>query len=163
MISANPPVLWLTPFGQATQYATIHDMEGFKVFISHSAEDAWVAQQIGRRIREDCGAMTFLDVDDIAVGDNFMQRLHQELLSAQELVALFTPWSARRPWVWIEIGAAWVQKKRVVAVLYGLTIEQFEVVTEGKGIFEELHILQLNDFNRYLNELRSRVAEVNDD
>jgi len=116
-----------------------------------------VAQQIGRRIREDCGATTFLDVDDMAVGDNFMQRLHAELQQAQELVALFTPWSARRPWVWIEIGAAWVQKKRVVAVLYGLSIERFEEVAGGKGIFDELQILQLNAFARYLSELQARV------
>ena len=64
----------------------MNDMEGFKVFISHSAEDSWVAQQIGRRIREDCGASTFLDVDDIAAGDNFMQRIHAELRQARELV-----------------------------------------------------------------------------
>ena len=58
-------------------------MEEFKVFISHGAEDSWVAQQIGRRLREDCGVDTFLDVDVIAVGDNCMQRLHTELQQAQ--------------------------------------------------------------------------------
>ena len=132
------------------------------MFISHGAEDSWVAQQVGRRIREDCGATTFPDVDDMAVGDNFMQRLHAELQQAQEVVALFTPWPAHRPWVWIEIGAAWIQKKRVVAVLYGLSMEQFEEVAGGKGIFDELHILQLNAFARYLSELQARVAEVSD-
>ncbi len=137
-------------------------MNGFKVFISHGTADLWIAQQMGRRIREDCGAETFLDVDDIAVGDNFMQRIHVELQQAQELVALFAPWSARRSWVWVEIGAAWFQQKRVVAVLHGLTIDEFEEVAEGKGIFEEHHILQLNAFDHYLNELQVRVAEVND-
>ena len=139
----------------------MNDTEGFKVFVSHGTEDSWVAQQMGRRIREDCGASTFLDVDDVALGDNFKQRIHAELRQAQELVALFTPWSARRAWVWIEIGAAWAQEKRVVAVLYGLSVAQFEEVAGGKAVFENLHILQLNNFDRYLIELRARLLEAN--
>ena len=139
----------------------MNDTQGFKVFVSHGAEDSWVAQQMGRRIREDCGASTFLDVDDVASGDNFKQRIHAELREAEELVALFTPWSARRSWVWIEVGAAWVQEKRVVAVLHGLSVAQFEEIAGGKAVFEDLHILQLNHFDRYLTELRARVLEAN--
>ena len=91
-----------------------------------------------------------------------MQRLHAELQQSQELVALFTPWSARRSWVWIEIGAAWLQQKRVVAVLHGLTIEEFEEIAGGRGIFEEHHIIRLNAFSHYLIEVQSRIAEAND-
>ena len=138
------------------------ETETFKIFVSHSAADAWVARQMGRRISEDCGASIFLDVDDVASGDNFKERIHAELRLARELVALFTPWSARRSWVWVEVGAAWAQEKRVLAVLYGLTVAQFEEVAGGKAIFEDLHIIDLNDFDRYLSELSARVSEVND-
>ena len=138
----------------------MNDMLRFKVFVSHGAADSWVARQIGRRIREDCGADTFLDVDDIASGDNFKERIKEELQQAQELVVLFTPWSVTRSWVWLEVGAAWLLEKRVIAVLHGLSITQFEELAGGKSIFENINILDLNDFDRYLTELQSRVSEA---
>ena len=138
----------------------MNDMLKFKVFVSHGTADSWVARQMGRRIREDCGADTFLDVDDIASGDNFKERILAELYQAQELVVLFTPWSVTRSWVWIELGAAWMHGKRVVGVLYGLSITQFEELAGGKAIFEDLNILDLNGFDRYLTELQSRVSEA---
>jgi hypothetical protein len=45
-----------------------------KVFLSHGAHDAWVAKQMARRIDE-CGAETFLDVNDIETGDEFKSRI----------------------------------------------------------------------------------------
>ena len=139
----------------------MNDSVRFKVFVSHGMEDSWVARQIGRRIHEDCGANTFLDVDDVASGDNFKERIYSELREAQELVALFTPWSAERSWVWIEIGTAWIQGKRLLAVLHGLSVTDFEKLNGGKAVFEDLHILKLNDFHRYLTELNTRVSEAN--
>jgi hypothetical protein len=115
----------------------------YKVFVSYGSVDAWIARQMGRRIRDDCGALTFLDVEEVASGDNFKQRVHSEIRTAHELVALFTPWSARRSWVWIEVGAAWAQEKRVIAVLHGLSISEFEEIAGGKGVFEDIHIIQL--------------------
>ncbi len=141
----------------------MNDMLQFKVFVSHGTTDSWVARQIGRRIREDCGADTFLDIDDVASGENFKERIHAELHQAQELVVLFTPWSVTRSWVWIEVGAAWAQGKRVIAVLHGLSITQFEELAGGKAIFENINILELNDFDRYLTELQSRVSEADND
>ena len=141
----------------------MNDMLRFKVFVSHGTTDSWVARQIGRRIREDCGADTFLDIDDVASGENFKERIHAELHQAQELVGLFTPWSVTRSWVWIEVGAAWAQGKRVIAVLHGLSITQFEELAGGKAIFENIDILELNDFDRYLTELQSRVSEADND
>lgn len=134
--------------------------EKYKVFLSHGSADAWVARQMGRRIRDDCGVLTFLDLEDIASGDDFKRRVHAEIRLASELVALFTPWSARRSWVWIEIGAAWAQEKRIVAVVYGMSIPDLESIAGGKGVFEDLHIIHLNEFNLYISELKARVGEV---
>ena len=83
-------------------------------------------------------------------------------MAARELVALFTPFSALRPWVWIEVGGAWLLDKRVIAVLHGLSVAEFDEISRGKGVFEDIHIVQLNDFDRYLDELSTRVAEDRD-
>lgn len=79
------------------------------VFVSHSGEDTWVARQVARCIA-DCGAKPFLDQADIAVGADFEEDIREFLDQADELVVLFTPWSLERPYVWVEIGAAWIRR-----------------------------------------------------
>ena len=83
------------------------------VFISHSGTDTWVAQQIAREI-EACGAVPFLDEANIAVGDDFEDRILDALEESKELVVLLTPWSLSRPYVWAELGAAWVRRIPII-------------------------------------------------
>jgi TIR domain len=128
-----------------------------RVFISHGKLDSWLASQIAARVRL-CGSTTFLDETDIAKGDDFKKRIHAEIVKCSELVALFTPWSAQRFWVWVEVGAAWGQGKRVVAVLYGVTVDDLERLGGSKAILEDINIVQLNDFEAYLAELAQRCA-----
>ncbi len=134
-------------------------MEGgpYKVFVSHGSDDTWVASQLAKCIQE-TGAIAFLDETNIPKGANFKQVIHQEIASSDELVALFTPWSAARSWVWVEIGAAWGQNKPVIAVFYGMTVEDLEGSKQGKAILEDINVLQLNGIARYLNELGNRVS-----
>jgi TIR domain len=128
----------------------------YKVFVSHGKEDSWLAAQIARSIRE-CGASTFLDETDIQKGDNFKQLIHREIAESKELIALFTPWSAQRFWVWTEVGAAWMQEKRVIAVLYRITVPELEKLGGSKAVLEDINILDLNNLDSYLRELRQRV------
>ena len=129
------------------------------VFISHGKADAWVAGQMARCVR-DCGATTFLDETDIAKGDDLKARIYKEISNCNELVALFTPWSASRFWVMAEVGAAWGQGKRVIAILYGLSVTQLEDIGGSKGVFEDINILPLLEFDSYISELSARVTET---
>lgn len=131
----------------------------YKVFVSHGSHDLWVAAQIAKSIKE-IGADTFLDETDIPKGADFKKSVHREIANSQELVALFTPWSAKRSWVWIEIGAAWSQNKPIIAVFYGMTMLDLEESGQGKAILEDINILSLDQFNEYLEELHERVREA---
>lgn len=82
-----------------------------------------MASQFARRIRQDAKADLFLDVYDIAKGDDFENQIFQSLPDCHELIALLTPWSVNRNWVWTEIGAARVLGKRILGVLYGVIID----------------------------------------
>lgn len=128
----------------------------YRVFVSHGADDRWIAGQIAKCIRE-TGADTFLDETGVPKGRNFKQIIHQEIARSDELVALFTPWSAKRSWVWIEIGAAWAQDKPVVAVFYGMELTDLEQSGQGKGTLEDINVLQLNAIERYFSEVAVRV------
>ena len=77
----------------------------YLTFISHSGQDTWIAQKIA----SDCealGASTFLDEARIAVGARFKEII-SALKTANELIVLVTPWALKRPYIWMEIGAAW--------------------------------------------------------
>jgi hypothetical protein len=128
----------------------------YQVFLSHGKEDAWVAAQIAARIHE-TGATAFLDETDIAKGADFKKRIHEEIRISRELVALFTPWSSKRSWVWIEIGAAWGRELPVVGLFYGMKTSDLEDSGQGKAIFEDFNILNLNHFETYISQLRIRV------
>jgi hypothetical protein len=128
----------------------------YKVFISHGSHDSWVAAQIAKTVRE-TGATVFLDETDIPKGAKFKERIHEEIRRSNELIAFFTPWSAKRSWLWVEIGAAWGQEIPVVAVFYGMKPSDLEESGQGKAILEDINILELNDFEAYVDELGKRV------
>jgi predicted RNase H-related nuclease YkuK (DUF458 family) len=130
----------------------------YKVFISHGKPDTFVAKSIARSA-QDCGATTFLDETDIKKGDNFKQIVHREIAQSKELIALLTPESAQRFWVWVEIGAAWGQEKRIIAVLYGITTTKLEELGGSKAILEDINIVDINGLDSYWDELRKRVAD----
>jgi TIR domain len=129
----------------------------YKIFLSHGSDDSWIAAQIATRVQE-VGAMPFLDETNIPKGANFKEIINDEIKRSCELIALFTPWSSKRSWVWIEIGAAWGQNKPVVAVFYRMGLHDLEVSGQGKGILEDISIVQLNDIEQYFAELATRVT-----
>ena len=130
-----------------------------KVFVSHGKPDAWLARQLAKEIQIR-GATTFLDESDVAKGADFKSIIRQQVAACNELVAIFTPWSAQRFWVWAEVGAAWGQGKPVIAILYGLTVKDLEAIGESKAMFEDINILEVNDTDQYLKELELRVKGV---
>jgi hypothetical protein len=128
----------------------------YKVFVSHGSEDSWIASQIANCIRTR-GAHPFLDLANIPKGGDVRKIIRAEIAQSRELVVLFTPWSCQRSWVWIEMGAAWVQELPVIAVFYGMELGDLETNGQGKGILEDTNVLNLNDIETYFTELASRV------
>ena len=128
----------------------------YRIFISHGGADAWVASQIASRLR-DYGTTTFLDNDDLNKGDDFKHVIRAEVARSDELVALFTPWSTRRNWVWVEIGAAWVTEKRVVVVLYQVSLGDLDA-GGGRAVLNDLNLVEINELERYFGEVKARVA-----
>ena len=126
------------------------------VFVSHAGTDTWVARRIAERV-EACGAKAFLDDADIAVGDDFEERILDALDRASELLVLLTPWSLDRPYVWAEIGAAWKQRIPIIGVLYGLTPEQLHAQARILVFLKKRDLTDSNQLDAYFKELRERV------
>jgi hypothetical protein len=82
----------------------------------------------------ECGAETFLDANDIQTGDEFRRVIQAEPSRADELVALFTPFSRRSVWVWSEIAIAAFLNKRVVGIFHGISLADLRE-DGGTGFF----------------------------
>ena len=106
---------------------------------------------------ERAGAKAFIDIFDIKKGDRIEARVRQGLDQSAELVALLTPWSVDRNWVWTEMAGAWMQQKRYIGVLYGLTLGEIERDRGGLAILAPTNILALDEFDGYIEELKERV------
>lgn len=131
--------------------------DSYKVFVSHGSSDLWIAGQISKELQT-LGASPFLDQTNIPKGSpNLNTIIRDEISLSRELIALFTPWSAIRSWVWIEIGIAWNREIPILAVFYGMEFDDLEKTGQGKAILEEINVLKLNDLDAYLKQLGSRV------
>jgi TIR domain len=127
------------------------------VFISHAGEDTWIAQKIANDVTG-LGGQPFLDRADIDIGLEFEEHIREFLHRTDELIVLFTPWSLDRPYVWMEIGSAWMRGIPVVVVLLGITPAEFLGRPTIPVFLKKHNVIQLNDFNQYLDQLRKRVA-----
>ena len=128
-----------------------------RVFLSHSSHDSWVATQIARHIRR-CGTQTFLYEVDTEAGDDIEPRLAKALRECTELLVLLTPWSLERRYVWMEIGAAWVQEKRITAILYPMTFDELSRQANVPGLVKRTAVLNINEIDKYFEQLRARIA-----
>jgi hypothetical protein len=132
------------------------------VFVSHAGADTWVARQIAREISSR-GAQPFLDEADVDVGAEFEEHIREFLDKAAELVVLFTPWALNRPYVWTEIGAAWIRRIPIVVVLHGLTVSEFHAQPSAPVFLKKRDIVMLNEIDRYFEQLGGRIAAGRND
>ena len=130
----------------------------YSVFVSHGWHDRWVARQMARLVQEN-GGSAFIDIFDVKKGDRIEERVREGLEACHELVALLTPWSVNRNWVWAEISAAWIQRKRYVGVFYGVTAKDVEEQYGGMACLSPTNFIALDAFDDYLAELSERAGE----
>jgi hypothetical protein len=132
---------------------------GYRVFISHSTKDKWIARQMARRIEaagRKHGIQTFLDEKDLAGGESISRTIQANLRSCHEFVVLLTRDSVSRPWVLIEIGGALALKKHLVPIVNHLR------PAEMPDAIADCLAVDLNDFDTYLQQLVNRARNKKD-
>jgi hypothetical protein len=123
----------------------------YSVFISHSTNDRWIAKQIANLVEQAGPISTFLDERDIIVGDSIPESIRTNIQQCNEFLVLLTKNSINRPWVLIEISAAWGQDKRIIAIIDKVQPREMpEIILPHKAI-------DLNDFDQYIKQLKERV------
>lgn len=140
----------------------VEKISSYTVFVSHGWHDHWIARQMARNITEHTGADVFIDIFDIESGDRIEEQVRLGLQRCAELVSLLTPWSVDRNWIWSEMAGAWALEKRFVGVTYGVTLEAIDKSHGGLAILSPTNVIELNNFDKYIEELHRRVGEASD-
>ena len=91
------------------------------------------------------------------MGADFEEDIREFLDQADELVVLFTPWSLERPYVWVEIGAAWIRRIPIIVLLLGISPAEFQVRPNAPVFLKKRDIISLNAVDQYLSQLRGRA------
>ena len=121
----------------------------YLVFISHSSSDRWIAEVIAEKIGS-MGASCWLDEKDLEGGEVIVDRIINGIDSCDEALVLISPQSVQSQWVAFEIGGVRAQHKRVTPILNNVCPDDMAPMKDIKGI-------DLNKFDRFLNQLEKRV------
>lgn len=137
-------------------------IKSYRIFLSHGGDDTYVVESLLKPKVEATGATVFIDVGKIEYGDDFRKTILTELDLCDELLVLFTKSSLTKPWVLAEVGATLIREKRIVAIRYGPT----EVELQKLGILSLLgtrSIMRIDDFDKYIQQLKRRVEANNNE
>jgi hypothetical protein len=116
-----------------------------RIFISHIHEEFDVAKTIKAGLDSVFGKQVdvFL-AEEIPLGKNWFSEIKKNLSAADIILAIFSPYSANRPWVNIEAGFGIMSEKTVIPLLcYGLSedrlpapyhFQQFVMLSEKKDL-----------------------------
>ena len=128
----------------------------YRVFVSYSHKDRWIAKQCVRLIEEQgrSRVQVFLAEKDLEVGQHIAESVLEAIRHCDEFVVLLSANSKDRPWVLFEIGVARGRKKPVMAILNNLSPQDMPEMTNP------YRAVDLNEFeDQYLTQLRKRLGK----
>lgn len=126
--------------------------KAYRIFLSHASTDKWIAKIICEKLDE-IGLTSFRDDRDIRGGDDIPDEIQNEIRRCDELLVLLTPQSIGRVWVMLEIGMALARKRRIVPLLYHISVDPIPDMLKSKKAYA------LNDIDVYFDEVRERLAK----
>ena len=123
----------------------------YKVFISHSSLDKWIAERMAEKVTE-AGADFWLDVRDLPGGGDILKEINQGVQECQEVIILFSSNSVNSHWIGFEIGVAYSKRKHLTPILNNVNYTEVSLLQGIKAI-------ELNNFSQYLTELKKRIKK----
>lgn len=130
----------------------------YQIFVSYSKDDSWVAKQIKLNV-DKCGARTFLYEIDVNVGDEFENKILKRIKNSNELIVLLTPYSKDKKYLWLEIGAAWGNGIKIIAILYGIKIDDISKEDTVPLLLKKIKTIEINNLDDYFSQLRKRTKK----
>jgi hypothetical protein len=102
-----------------------------RLFISHATSDGAFATAIQQELEKVFanGLEVFCTSSPgaIAAGSDWLNEIESRLASAQAVIAIITPISVERPWLWFEVGATWAKGRTGACRIYPLCAPEVDL------------------------------------
>lgn len=151
----------------------------YKIFISYSMGDNWTARRISENLIKR-GAKVFLDTLETEFGEDFEQKILDNLLDCNELWVLVSQTvqvmklnqeisniiygSLNRPYVLMETGTAWCRNIPIVPILTNISLTSFREDKDIPLILKKNQGIELSNDQQYkelLERTRKKIKNVN--
>ena len=112
---------------------TNHEIKKPVLFISHASSDAEFAnavkQEIEKVFANGVNVFCTSSPGTIPVGSDWLSDIEQKLEIAQAVIAIVTPVSIERPWLWFEVGATWSKGRAGACKIYPLCAPEIDLAS----------------------------------
>ncbi len=110
---------------------TNHQIEKPKIFISHAHSDGVfvraIQQEIEKVFANGVSVFSTSSPGAIPAGKDWLQEIETKLSHAQAVIAIITPVSIERSWLWFEIGAVWSKGRTGDCKIYPLCAPEIDL------------------------------------
>jgi hypothetical protein len=110
---------------------TDHQIQKPQLFISHASSDGAFASVLEAEIRKVFadGIQVFCTSSPGAIGPStdWLGAIEARLDVAQAVIAIVTPTSVERPWLWFEVGASWLRARKGQLAIYPLCAPEIDL------------------------------------
>src|SRR5687768_12559570 len=110
---------------------TNHEIKKPTLFISHATSDGEFAeavkQEIDRVFANGINIFSTSSPGAISAGNDWLNDIENRLNTAQAIIAIVTPVSIERPWLWFEIGATWLNGRKGECKIYPLCAQEINL------------------------------------
>ena len=101
-----------------------HQIQKPNLFISHASSDGEFANvlkaEIDKVFADGLNVFSTSSPGAIGASNDWLQAIEQRLGVARAVIAIVTPLSIERPWLWFEIGASWLRARSDQLAIYPL-------------------------------------------
>ena len=110
---------------------TNHEIKKPTLFISHATSDGEFAeavrQEIDKVFANGINIFSTSSPGAIPAGNDWLSDIENRLNTAQAIIAIVTPVSIERPWLWFEIGATWLNGRKGDCKIYPLCASEINL------------------------------------
>jgi hypothetical protein len=108
-----------------------HTIARPKLFISHASSDGDFANAIKQEVEKvfanGVDVFSTSSPGAIRVGRDWLQDIESKLQETQAVIAIVTPISIERPWLWFELGASWMKGRSGDLQIYPLCAPEIDL------------------------------------
>lgn len=110
---------------------TNHEIKKPTLFISHASSDGEFAeavkQEIDKVFANGINVFSTSSPSAIPAGNDWLSDIEDRLNTSQAIIAIVTPVSIERPWLWFEIGATWLNGRKGDCKIYPLCAQEINL------------------------------------